>query len=134
MKNSFAIACTEVLEVLKYLPQNEYEKIPKEEIELLENQKDSSFKVQGMNISKEANAIIIILWEKYFASQNEKEKLYNTLKQNYKIEDARKKEKYNYDNLFKEKKKESTAVIEVKKEKWYEKIRDFFKKIIKKVR
>ena len=134
MKNSFAIACTEVLEVLKYLPQNEYEKIPKEEIELLESQKDSSFKVQGMNISKEANAIIIILWEKYFASQNEKEKLYNILKQNYKIEDTRKKEKYNYDNLFKEKKKESTALIEVKKEKWYEKIRDFFKKIIKKVR
>ena len=134
MKNSFAIACTEVLEVLKYLPQNEYEKISKEEIELLESQKDSSFKVQGMNISKEANAIIIILWEKYFASQNEKEKLYNILKQNYKIEDTRKKEKYNYDNLFKEKKKESTALIEVKKEKWYEKIRDFFKKIIKKVR
>ena len=43
MENSFARACTEVLEVLKYLPRDEYEKIPQYEIELLENQKDSSY-------------------------------------------------------------------------------------------
>lgn len=128
MKNSFAIACTEVLDVLKHLPQNEYERIPKDEIEFLESQKDSSFNVQGINLSKEANALIIILWEKYFASQNEKERLYNILKQNYQKEEKRKKELYNYDNLFKEKEKESTELVEVKNKKWYERILDFFKK------
>lgn len=129
MKNSFAIACTEVLDVLKYLPQNEYERIPKDEIEFLESQKDSSFNVQGINLSKEANALIIILWEKYFASQNEKERLYNILKQNYQKEEKIKKELYNYDNLFKEKKKESTELIEVENKKWYERILDFLKEI-----
>ena len=129
MKNSFAIACTEVLDVLKYLPQNEYERIPKDEIEFLESQKDSSFNVQGINLSKEANALIIILWEKYFASQNEKERLYNILKQNYQKEEKIKKELYNYDNLLKEKKKESTELIEVENKKWYERILDFLKEI-----
>lgn len=129
MKNSFAIACTEVLDVLKYLPQNEYERIPKDEIEFLESQKESSFNVQGINLSKEANALIIILWEKYFASQNEKERLYNILKQNYQKEEKIKKELYNYDNLFKEKKKESTELIEVENKKWYERILDFLKEI-----
>ena len=129
MKNSFAIACTEVLDVLKYLPQKEYERIPKDEIEFLESQKDSSFNVQGINLSKEANALIIILWEKYFASQNEKERLYNILKQNYQKEEKIKKELYNYDNLFKEKKKESTELIEVENKKWYERILDFLKEI-----
>ena len=129
MKNIFDIACTEVLDVLKYLPQNEYERIPKDEIEFLESQKDSSFNVQGINLSKEANALIIILWEKYFASQNEKERLYNILKQNYQKEEKIKKELYNYDNLFKEKKKESTELIEVENKKWYERILDFLKEI-----
>lgn len=32
MENSFARACTEVLEVLKYMPRDEYEKIPQYEI------------------------------------------------------------------------------------------------------
>lgn len=109
MNNSFAIACTQALEILKYLPQDEYEKIPQDEIEFLESQKDSTYKfeidkniqLQEMNISKEANAIIVILWKKYFASQDEKKKLYNILKQNYQIEEERKKEQYSYDNLFK---------------------------------
>ena len=138
MKNSFSKACTETLEILKYLPENEYKKIPKEEIEFLESQKDSTYKfyvdkslqLQEMNISKETNAIIVMLWEKYFASQNEKERLYKILKQNYEITETRKKEMYNYDNIFKERKKESTELIEVKKETWYEKIRKFFSKII----
>lgn len=107
MENSFAKACTEVLEILKCLPQDEYEKIPEYEIELLESQTDQSYKfnidkslqLQEINISKRANAIIVILWEKYFASHNEKEKLYFILQQNYQREEERKKEQYNYNNI-----------------------------------
>ncbi|MFR2570427.1 MAG: hypothetical protein ACLS90_01740 [Clostridia bacterium] len=93
MENSFARACTEVLEVLKYLPRDEYEKIPQYEIELLENQKDSSYEFaldseeKYKKISKKANTIIIILWEKYFTNLNQKNKLYEILKQNSIIEE-----------------------------------------------
>lgn len=140
MENSFAMACTEVLEILKCLPQDEYEKIPEYEIELLESQKDQSYKfsidkslqLQEISISKRANAIIVILWEKYFASQNEKEKLYSILKQNYQIEEERKKGQY--DNIFKEKKKENTSLMSVREEKWYEKVYKFCKKIMNKLK
>lgn len=142
MENSFAMACTEVLEILKCLPQDEYEKIPEYEIELLESQKDQSYKfnidkslqLQEINISKRANAIIVILWEKYFASQNEKEKLYSILQQNYQREEERKKEQYDYNNIFKEKKKENTSLIPVREENWYEKVYKFCKKIMNKLK
>ena len=140
MENSFAMACTEVLEILKCLPQDEYEKIPEYEIELLESQKDQSYKfsidkslqLQEISISKRANAIIVILWEKYFASQNEKEKLYSILKQNYQIEEERKKGQY--ENIFKEKKKENTSLMSVREEKWYENVYKFCKKIMNKLK
>lgn len=140
MENSFSKACTEVLEILKYLPQDEYEKIPECEIELLERQKaqaykfniDKSLQLQEINISKRANAIIVILWEKYFASQNEKEKLYSILRQNYQREEERKKEQYDYNNIFKERKKENTFLIPIEEEKWYEKVYKFCKKIMNK--
>lgn len=141
MENSFARACTEVLEILKFLPQDEYEKIPKYEIKLLESRKDEQYKfnidkslpLQQINISKRANAIIVILWKKYFASQNQKEKLYAILRQNYQIAEERKKEQYNCENVFKEIKKENISLVLIKEEKWYEKIYKFCKKIIHKL-
>ena len=81
METTFEMACTEVLEVLKCLPQDEYKRIPKSEIEFLESKKDINYKfeidklhsIEYTNISKRANAIIIVLWEKYFASENQKQ-------------------------------------------------------------
>ena len=40
MNNTYRRAYTELLEILKYLPQEEYEKIPKEKIEFYEKNKD----------------------------------------------------------------------------------------------
>ena len=37
--NEFSIACTEVLEVLKYISKSDYEKIPKNVIDMLEKNK-----------------------------------------------------------------------------------------------
>ena len=126
----------------KMFATRQYEKIPEYEIELLESQKDQSYKfsidkslqLQEINISKRANAIIVILWEKYFASQNEKEKLYSILQQNYQREEERKKEQYDYNNIFKEKKRENTSLIPIREEKWYEKVYKFCKKIMNKLK
>lgn len=138
MNESFSVACTQVLEILKYLPQDEYQKIPKYEIEFLQSKKDEQYKfdidkslpLQQMNISKRANAIFVILWEKYFAKTNQKEKLYAILKQNYQKEEENKKKKYSNEELFKKVKKNDVSLIPVEKDKWFKKIYKFFTNII----
>ena len=138
MESTFEMACTEVLEVLKYLPQDEYKKIPKSEIVFLESKKDINYKfkinklltLEQMNISRRANAIIIVLWEKYFASENQKQKLHVILRENYNKEEERKKERYSYENLFKESKKDDNMyLIPIREEKWYERVYGFIRKI-----
>lgn len=42
--DKYAKAYTEVLEILKYLPQNEYNKIDTERIKFFEANKDTSYK------------------------------------------------------------------------------------------
>lgn len=89
-------------------------------------------------ISKEANAILICLFRDYFATEKQKKILNNLLTQNQEKIENIKKEKYNSDNIFKNKNintngiKEQQALVEIKKEKWYEKIFSVLKMIFKK--
>ena len=118
--DKYAKAYTEVLEILRYLPRNEYNKIAIERIKFFEANKDTSYKfkidpdmpLDKQNISIEANSIIIVLFRDYFATENQKEKLNVILKQNeYKYqEDIR--NKYNPDNIFKDRKNKNLNVIE----------------------
>ena len=135
MNESFSVACTQVLEILKYLPQDEYQKIPKYEIEFLQSQKDEQYKfdidkslpLQQMNISKRANAIFVILWEKYFASDTQKQKLRVILDNNQKIVNKKREEQYSYQELFNKNKKQNNhptlenSLLDIRKEKWYNK-------------
>lgn len=43
--------------------------------------------------------VMIVLWEKYFASENQKHKLYVILRENYNREEERKKEKW-YERVY----------------------------------
>ena len=109
MNNAYAIAYTELLELLKYLPKDEFDKIPKEKIEFYENNKDTDYKfvydpsksLQEQNVSKKTNGIIVMLFRDYFATESQKEKLKNILKQNEAKRQEEAREKYNSDNLFK---------------------------------
>lgn len=101
----YAKAYTEVLAILNCLKQEEYQKIPKEEIEFLQNncdtgyhfalQKDKELKEQP--ISKEANAVLVILFEKYFTNEMQKRKLKEILIQNYEKEESKKRMVYSND-------------------------------------
>lgn len=81
--DKYAKAYTEVLEILKYLPQNEYNKIDTERIKFFEANKDTSYKfrinpdipLEKQNISIEANSIIIVLFRDYFATETQKKKI-----------------------------------------------------------
>lgn len=101
-------AYKEVLEIIKYLPQKDLYKIPKEKIEYLKRNQnidynfnyDISIPLEKQNISREANAIILNLFNDYFIPDKQKEKLANILEVNQKKYQEKQREKYNPDNIF----------------------------------
>ncbi len=143
----YAKAYTEILEIIKYFPQEEYDKIPKERIEFFKNNMDKNYNftidpeidLSEQNISKETNAIIISLFQDYFATENQKEKIKEVLKTNEQNAEIKKREKYNPDNLFKntrrtitesqENKTEETALVEYK-ENFFTKFKSFIMRLL----
>lgn len=146
----YANAYSEVLEILKYISKEDYEKIPNSKIELFETNynKDYIFKynpnktLDEQNVSKTAKAIIAILFRDYWATEIQKEKIIS--KQNYdrtKFEEEMK-ARYNSNNLFKNnekrlimdntEKEEELALIETSDIKWYKKVWRFLTKFLKK--
>lgn len=109
MKENYPKAYTEVLEILKFMPQYDIEKIPREIIEMMKNKKDNThqFSIRitddfsKLNILDETEAIFINFYRDYWATPEQRDKI--IAKQNYDIQafEDRKKEKYNADNLFK---------------------------------
>ena len=107
----YANAYTEVLEILKYISIEDYNKIPKSKIELFRTNanKDYIFNynpnktLDEQNVSKIAKEIIAILFRDYWATDVQRDKIMK--KQNFdrqKLEEE-KREKYNPDDLFKKK-------------------------------
>ena len=146
----YANAYSEVLEILKYISKEDYEKIPNSKIEFFETNynKDYIFKynpnktLDEQNVSKTAKAIIAILFRDYWATEIQKEKIIS--KQNYdrmKLEEERK-ARYNSNNLFKNnekriimdntEKEEELALIETSDIKWYKKVWRFLTKFFRK--
>lgn len=143
MTNTYAKAYTEVLEIIKYLPSEEYKRIPKEKIIFYENNKDNSYNynfdstksLNEQEVSREARAIIVSLFRDFFCTPIQKEKLQKMLLNNEQKYQEELRKKYNPDNLFKNKKEEKveeyivtneTTMIEYKE--------SILKKIINKIK
>lgn len=105
----YANAYSEVLEILKYISKEDYNKIPKDKINLFENNCNKDYKftydtnktLDEQNISKKTKTIIAILFRDYWATDVQREKI--KAKENY-DRNLKKQEienKYNTDNLFK---------------------------------
>ena len=157
MITTYEMAYVEVLAVLKnFLSELEFNKIPKERIDFFENNKDNNyhfelnkdFPIEKQNLSEKANAILVILYRDYFANEQQKETLKQILELNDKIKEKEKeKEKQNdnenYSILFENKKAKNnieierrtneTSIIEIKREKWYNRLIYFFKSKLKNV-
>lgn len=142
----YANAYSEVLEILKYIPIEDYNKIPNSRIKLFEtnHNKEYIFKynpnktLDEQNVSKTAKAIIAILFRDYWATELQKEKIIN--KQNYdrmKLEEE-KIHIYNSNNLFKNnekkiildntKQEQKLALTEMNNIYWYKKVWRFLTK------
>ena len=117
--NTYAKAYTEVLEIIKYFPKEEYTKIPLEKIEFYKENKDKNYNfiinpekdLDKQNISPEANAIIVNLFLDYYATEEQKVKIKKILNSNQQKEEQKKRKEYNPNNIFK--KVESTQNTDI---------------------
>ena len=107
----YANAYSEVLEILKYIPVEDYKKIPERKIELYKKNanKDYIFNynpektLKEQNVSKIAKGIIAILFRDYWATDEQREKIL-AMQKNERINIEKiKRERYNPDNIFKSK-------------------------------
>ena len=116
---NYKIAYSEVLEILKHISEEEYNKIPNDMIELFKTNanNDNEFvynpnkTLEEQNVSETARTVIAILFRDYWATETQKEKI--IAKQNYDRKKI-KEEKYNYNNLFNKNKKETEMQEEIK--------------------
>lgn len=146
----YANAYVEVLEILKHISREDYNKIPKNKIELFETNANNDYHftynpektLNEQNVSKIAKGIIAILFRDYWATKTQRNKIIS--KQNcdrLKIEED-KKEKYNVDKIFynyskstfenTEEKQQELALTQINDLKWYNKIWKLIKKFFRK--
>lgn len=104
--NEYKIAYSEVLEILKYISKEEFNKIPNDMIEMFKENAmtsnnfiyDPNKTLQEQNVSELSRYIIAILFRDYWATENQRQRI--LAKQKYERQ-KRKEEMYSYDNIFK---------------------------------
>lgn len=79
----YMVSYSQILEILKYIPKEDYNKIPKNMIELFENNcyRESKFKydpektLQEQNITNTTRIIIAILFRDYWSTEEQRDKI-----------------------------------------------------------
>ena len=149
-ENIYNKAYTEIIEILKYMPEESVNKIPKEMLNMFQIKMDKNYNFE-IDITKsfneqkllnETKAILANISRDYWATPYQKERI--IAKQNYdrKVLEEEKRRKYNPDNLFEKITKDQNEFcnneinnnlnnnlpVEYKKT-FYQKIIGFFKRI-----
>lgn len=148
VKNNYANAYKEVLAVINNLVKEDYEKIPKEYIEFfkINANPDYNFKYDNsksfseQNLLDDTKYILFGLFEKFGTTEKQKTKI-KTFKTSYYTElEKQKRKKYNPNDIFKKNIKKEIEINEMQKNmqiaeyikpKWYQKIYEKIKKILK---
>lgn len=139
----YANAYSEVLEVLNHMSKEDYDKIPKDMIDMFQINCNNEYQFkydlkkefEEQEISKRAKLILAILFRDYWATPHQKEKIIAKQNSDRQKLEQQKIEKYNPDNIFKKKNIEkedasNSLPIELKKETIYQKIVKFIKRIL----
>lgn len=145
----FAEASTEINEILKYLPEDYVYKIPvklKDFFKKVEDKEyvtniDQNNSLDEQDIKPKTKTLLTILYREYWCNEEEKAELDKILMENDKKYEAELREKYNPDNIFKNKYVteiseeeilENTNKLPVEiKESLFKKVINFFKRIFK---
>ena len=133
----------EVEYILRKLDDEYINKIPQEVWDYIDENKDKNYifeydndkVLSEQNLSIDTVSILTYINMEYLLEEKVRRELRELLKKDDKIAEQQKKEKYNPEDLFKNKKeeqKEQIPLIEVKIEKWYQKFFSFFRNIFEK--
>lgn len=140
-KIEYANACSEVIEILKYVSIEDCNKIPKSKINLFIDNSNKTYQfnydplktLEEQNVSKIAKGIIAILFRDYWVTELQKQKIIAKMKYDELVSEQAKLKKYNPDDIFENRKikiiPKENSLINVKANKWYDKIATILKKI-----
>ena len=136
-------AAKEINEILKYIPEEEVNKIPVKLREFFKEIESKNYVVninpnillENQDLKEETKDIIALIYRNYWCSEEEKKELDQKLIENDKRFEEKLREKYNPDNIFKnnvssekEEIKDQSLVV-TNTEKWYKKFLNFIKSI-----
>jgi len=143
MENNYPKAYKEVIEILKYVPQESVDKIPQKMRDTFTAKMDNTYNFsvdinksfEEQELLEETKAIFANIFRDYWATPYQKERIQAKERYDWQQIEEEKKKNYNYDIFKKDNKtgnkeeelKKDNLPIEVKKEKFYEKIIKFFK-------
>lgn len=145
MENNLLKAYSEVDKILSFMEIRDVEKVPKKMREMFKNEKlqdyepniDKNIPLEEQQLERKTLAILAMLNLNYWCeNEEEKEELIRAYSNNDKKRNEELREKYNPDNIFKNKNKEReveqiteeiTAIAEYKKE-------NFIKKLLNKIK
>ena len=133
----------EVDYILKKLDNKYINKIPQEVWDYITENKDKNYvfkydddkTLAEQNLSIDTISILTYINMEYLLEEESKRELLTLLKNDEMIAEQKKRKKYNPDDLFINKKaeqKEQVSLVEVKIEKWYEKLFSFLKNMFRK--
>lgn len=151
MENNYHKAYKEVIEILKYVPKESVDKIPQTMLDTFNAKMDNTYNFsidinnsfEEQELLEETKAILANIFRDYWATPYQKERI--QAKERYDMEkiEEEKRAKYNND-IFKTKENNkpdnkveedntnsNNLPIEVKKERFYEKIINFFRRIFR---
>lgn len=136
-------AYKEVLEILKYIPREDYAKIPKKIIEKLEKEQDREYfyyvtefvDFNKQKMLEETEIILSVFYTEYWADKEQKKIIYEIeMQEKRKIEEEKSKKYVPLNNIFQEEKIERKENIEnIEKQLVAVNQENFFKSTIKKI-
>lgn len=142
MNDNIAKAYTELYEILRFIPKDRYNKIDKKFLEDIEEQRDKNYNYKVEHIIdfenqpmlEETRALIAIVYKDYLATEEERNEFIKELRiKEAKIEDE-KRLKYSVDVFENKRKKENKTeenyIVKFKDKNFFEKIIDFFKRLL----
>ena len=150
MEDNYPKAYKEVIEILNFVPKESVDKIPQTMIDTFKAKMDQNydFKVdinksfEEQELLDETKAIFANIFRDYWATPYQKERIETKEKYDRQKIEEEKKAKYNPDDIFNKRNKidieerieesnTNNLPIEVKKEKFYEKLIKFIKNFLK---
>ena len=149
VSKEYSMAFTEVIEILKYVPDEDVRKIPEEKLEFYKTNMDNEYhykldmtkEFEEQEMSDITKAVLANLFIDYWATPYQKEIIEAKEKYDLEMLEKEKTEKYNPNDIFKNVKKENEETeikneqevesqnlpLEIKKENFFKKLVSFIK-------